>query len=184
LFIFVKEGTIGVVATVTFDQILNSQCHYNRHYQVFFLASMDPIVLEVSEQSPENNEEALIDRDNDVCDPEFIVAPISQLRSNLVDVRGKGFPFLESVQASLILYATELCFQFPKFIGWCAEKYSESERVVIDKKGSKVLCKIDVVSVRESLKIPKSFSENLNLLMRKKLLESIGSVNQRLKLYF
>jgi hypothetical protein len=121
---------------------------------------MDPIVLEVSEQSPENNEEALIDRDNDVCDPEFIVAPISQLRSNLADVRGKGFPFLESVQASLILYATELCFQFPEFIGWCAEQYSESERVVIDKKGSKVLCKIDVVSVRESLKIPKSFSEN------------------------
>jgi hypothetical protein len=39
---------------------------------------MDPIVLEVSEQSPKDNEEALIDRDNDVCDPEFIVAPISQ----------------------------------------------------------------------------------------------------------
>jgi hypothetical protein len=71
---------------------------------------MDPIMLEVSEQSPENNEESLIDRDNDVCDPEFIVSPISQLRSNLADVRGKGFPFLESVQASLILYATELCF--------------------------------------------------------------------------
>ena len=67
---------------------------------------------------------------------------------------------MESVQASLILYATKFCFQFPEFTGWCAKQYSESERVVIDKKGSKVLCKIDVVSVRESLKIPNSFSDN------------------------
>ena len=43
----------------------------------FFVAAMDPIVLEVSEQRPENNEEALINRDNDVCDPEFTIAPIS-----------------------------------------------------------------------------------------------------------
>jgi hypothetical protein len=58
------------------------------------------------------------------------------------------------------MYATELCFQFPKFIGWCAKQYTESERVVIDKNGSKVLCKIDAMSIRESLKITKSFSEN------------------------
>jgi hypothetical protein len=83
---------------------------------------MDPIVLEVFEQIPKNNEESLIDRYNDVCDLEFNVSPISQLISNLANVRGKGLPFFESVQASLIPYATELCFQFPEFIGWCAKQ--------------------------------------------------------------
>jgi hypothetical protein len=74
-------------------------------------------VLEVTEQSRENNEETLIDRDNYVCDPEFTVSPISQLRRNLADIRGKGFPFLESIQASLILYATELCFSVSRIYG-------------------------------------------------------------------
>jgi hypothetical protein len=71
---------------------------------------MDPIVLSVAEKDPEGNEEALIDRDADVFDPDITISPIFVSRSNLVDIKGKSIPFLEAVQASIVPYVVDLSF--------------------------------------------------------------------------
>jgi hypothetical protein len=119
---------------------------------------MDPIITSVTEQDPVVNEEALIDRDSDVFDTEITISPISVSRSNLSDKVGRCIPFLEAVQATIVPYVVEIAFPFPEFIGWCTEQYSHEERVVVNKRGSEVMCRVESLSIRESLGIPESFS--------------------------
>jgi hypothetical protein len=86
---------------------------------------MDPFVTLIAEQDPTSNEKSLIDRDSDVFDTEINILPISMYISNLSDNVGKWIPFLEVFQATIVPYAVEVTFPFPKFIGWCTEKYSQ-----------------------------------------------------------
>jgi hypothetical protein len=103
---------------------------------------MDPIVFSLEEKDLESNEESLIDIDADVYDPDITISPISMSHGNLVDIRGKSIPFLEAFQASIVPYVVELSFPLPEFIGWCAEQYSHSKRVIVNKQGSQGLCRI------------------------------------------
>jgi hypothetical protein len=38
------------------------------------------------------------------------------------------------------------------------EKYSQEEKVVLNKQGSEVLCRVEILSIRSALGIPDSFS--------------------------
>jgi hypothetical protein len=116
----------------------------------------NPVVLSVNEQDISSREEALIDRDSDVFDTEITVSPISVSRSNLLDNVGTHIPFLEAAQASITPYVVEVVFPFPEFVSWCAEQYSQEERVILNKLGSEVLCEIDSPSLRHTLSIPES----------------------------
>jgi hypothetical protein len=127
-------------------------------FQVFFTTTMDPIITSVTKQDPVENEEALIDRDADVFYVEITISPIFVSRRNLSDKVGRCIPFLEAVQATIVPYPVKIAFLFPKFIGWCIEQYSHEERVVVNKRGSKVLCRVESLSIRKSLGIPKYFS--------------------------
>jgi hypothetical protein len=102
----------------------------------------NPIVLSVNEQDISSKEEALIDRDSDVFDIEITVSPVSVSKSNLLDKVGTRIPFLEAAQASITPYVVEVVFPFPEFVSWCAEQYSQEERVILNKLGSKVLCEV------------------------------------------
>jgi hypothetical protein len=79
---------------------------------------------------------------------------------NVSDKVGRSIPFLEAVQATIVPYVVEIDFSFPEFLGWCTEQYSHEERVVVNKQGSLVLCRIKRLSIRESLNIPESFYVN------------------------
>jgi hypothetical protein len=68
-------------------------------------------------------------------------------RSNLSDSVGKQIPFLEAVQAAIVPYVVKVTFPFPKFIGWCAKQYSQEEKVVLNKLGSEVLCRVYSLSI-------------------------------------
>jgi hypothetical protein len=79
-------------------------------------------------------------------------------RSNLSDNVGRHIPFLEAVQATIVPYVVEITFPFPEFIGWCTEQYSHEEKVIVNKQGSEVMCRVESLSIRDSLSIPESFS--------------------------
>jgi hypothetical protein len=96
----------------------------------------NPVVLSMNEQDISSREEALIDRDFDVFDIETTVSPISVSKSNLLDNARTCIPFLEAAQASITPYIVEIVFPFPKFVSWCAEQYSQGERVILNKLGS------------------------------------------------
>jgi hypothetical protein len=132
---------------------------------------MDPIIILVVEQDPVSNEESLIDRDSDVFDTKITISPISVSRDNLSDNVGKQIPFLEVVQATIAPYIVEVVFPFSEFIGWCTEQYSQEEKVIVNKQGSEVLCRVEGLSIQSALDILDSFStmskpfEEENLIM-------------------
>jgi hypothetical protein len=119
---------------------------------------MDPIITLVTEQDPVENEESLIDRDSKVFDTLITIFPISVSRRNMSNKVGKCIPFLEAFQAIIVSFVVEISFPFLEFIGWCVEQYSHEERVVVNKRGSEVMCRVESLSIRESLSIPESFS--------------------------
>jgi hypothetical protein len=119
---------------------------------------MDPIITSVTEQDHVLNEEAIIDRDSNAFDTEITISLISVSRRNLSDKVGMCISFLEVVHATIVPYVVEIAFPFPEFIGWCTEQYSHEERVVVNKQGSEVMCRIEILSIRDSLSIPESFS--------------------------
>jgi hypothetical protein len=123
----------------TVHQILTS----SSHLQVFFIITMDPIIFSITEQDPLPSEEALIDRDYDVFDTKITVSFVSVSRANLSDHVGRQLPFLEVIQASIVPYIIEVSFPFPEFVGWCAEQYSQEDKVILSRLGSEVLCRID-----------------------------------------
>jgi hypothetical protein len=120
-----------------------NQTSFLTAYQVFFTMATNPVVLSVSEPDISSREEALIDRDFDVFDTETTVSPVSVSKSNLLNNVGSHIPFLEAAQASFTPYVVETVFPFPEFVSWCAERYSQGERVILNKLGSEVLCKVD-----------------------------------------
>jgi hypothetical protein len=131
---------------------------------------MEPIITSVTEQDPVENEEALIDRDTDVFYVEITISPIFVSRSNLSDKVGRCISFLEAVQATIVPYVVEIDFPFPEFVGWCTEQYAHEERIIVNKQGSLVLCRIERLSIRESLSIPESFSVNSEPFNEEKLI--------------
>jgi hypothetical protein len=115
-----------------------------------------PVILTMCEQETSSGEEALIDRDFDVFDTEMTVSPISVSKSNLLNNVGTHIPFLEVARASIIPYVIETVFPFLEFVSWCAERYSQKERVILNKLGSEVLCKVDGLSLQHTLNAPDS----------------------------
>jgi hypothetical protein len=79
-------------------------------------------------------------------------------RSNFSDNVGRCTPFLESFWATIFPYVVEFSFPFPKFIGWCADQYSREEKVIVNKQGFEAMCRVESLSIRYALSIPKSFS--------------------------
>jgi hypothetical protein len=59
------------------------------------------------------------------------------------DKVGRCILFLEVVDTTIVPYDVEIAFSFPEFIGWCAEQYSHEERVIVNKKGSEVMCRVE-----------------------------------------
>jgi hypothetical protein len=93
------------------------------------------VVLSMNEQDISSREESLIDKDSDIFDTEITSSPVSVSRSNLLDNVGMHIPFLEVAQASITPYIVEVVFPFPEFVSWCAERYSQEERVILNKLG-------------------------------------------------
>jgi hypothetical protein len=63
---------------------------------------------------------------------------------------GNKYPSL-AAQASIVPYAIEVAFPFLEFVSWCAEQYSQEEKIILNKLGSKVLCRVDNPSIRHAL---------------------------------
>jgi hypothetical protein len=114
----------------------------------------NPVVLSMSEPDTPSREDSLIDRDSDIFNTLMMVSPVSVSKENLLNNVGFHISFLEAARASFTLYVIETIFPFPEFVSWCAERYSQGKRDILNKLGSEVLCKVDGPSLRHALNIP------------------------------
>ena len=64
------------------------------------------------------------------------------------------------MQVFLYHFALEQTLHFHEFAEWCTVNYSHSQRIIVSRSTSKILCKIDASVVRENLSLPESYPVN------------------------
>ena len=111
-------------------------------------------------------EEVVIDRERNFFDPIMSVCSVSVSKERLWQYNSQGNDILNVCSSFLYYFAIEQTLPFPKFVEWCVNSYSSSERVVMSHTTSKILCRVDAKSVREMLSLvdnfpisPESFNE-------------------------
>ena len=116
----------------------------------------------------DEREEVVIDREMNVFDPILLVCSVSVSKECLWQYKSQGNDILNFCNSFLYYFAVEQTLPFPEFIEWCANIYSSSERVIMSRTTSKILCRIDVKSVHEMLSLldifpvnPESFNEQV-----------------------
>ena len=57
-------------------------------------------------------------------------------------------------------FCPDQTLNFPDFVAWCASNYSHYEHVVMDSTRSRSLFPINALVIRDSLKVPMSFTLN------------------------
>jgi hypothetical protein len=126
----------GAKLPFKFQYLEPNQTSFLTTYQVFFTMAANPVVLSISESDISSMEESLINRYFDIFDTETMVSPVSMSKENLLNNIVSRIPFIEEDQASFTPYVIETYFPFPEFVSQCEERYSQGERVILNKLGS------------------------------------------------
>ena len=99
------------------------------------------------------NEDASVVAQGDVFDTNLIINNVSQSKQ----IINSEIPFLLSqIMTPDSHFTFQSSYPFPEFIQWCIESYSKSKRVIVNSKGSRILCKIDSQTIRQALSLSKS----------------------------
>ena len=60
----------------------------------------------------------------------------------------------------LYYFALEQTLQFLEFAEWCAVNYSPSQRIIVSRSTSRILCKFNATVIRENLNLPENYPDN------------------------
>ena len=127
--------------------------------------------VQVSGQVVDDREEFLVDRDRNVCDPFLSVGSVSDSKERLWYHYSQGNDVLNVCRSFLNYFAIEQTLHFPEFAEWCASNYSPSQRVIVSRSASKVLCRVDAVVIREVLSLPKNYVDSREVINESILVE-------------
>ena len=101
-----------------------------------------------------------MDRDRSVCDPFLSIGSVSVNKEKLWYYNSQGNDVLNVCRYFLYYFALEQTLPFPEFTEWCAVNYSPSQRIIVSRSASRILCKIDATVIRENLSLPENYPVN------------------------
>ena len=113
--------------------------------------------IQVSGQVVDDKEEFLVERDRSVCDPFLSIGSVSVSKEKLWYYNSQGNDVLTVYKSFLHYFALEQTLPFPEFAEWCAVNYSPSQRIIVSRSASRILCKIDAIVIRENLSLPENY---------------------------
>ena len=116
--------------------------------------------VRVSGQVTNDREEFLVDRHRGICDPFLSTGSVSGSKEKLWSYFSQGNDVLNVCKSFLYHFSLDKTLHFPEFAEWCAVNYSPSQRIIVSRSASKILCKIDASVVRENLSLPESYPVN------------------------
>ena len=67
---------------------------------------------------------------------------------------------MNACKSFLYYLSIEHTLPFPEFAKWCASNYSYSERVIVSRSTSKILCRIDAKAIHGFLNLPDNYPDN------------------------
>ena len=80
------------------------------------------------------------DRDVDVFYSILLNGPIDIVKKKLKLLKDQGTDIHNIYQSYFHFFTTDQTLKFPKFVDWCDDNYSLSERVIMDITKSEILC--------------------------------------------
>ena len=114
--------------------------------------------MEVQDLGYQKVEEYFEDRDVEVVDTLLLNETIGEVKDNLRFLKEHGTDVHNIHQSYFHFFTTDQTPSFPKFVAWCADNYSLSERVIMDTTSSIVMCPIIPLAIRKKLSVPEDFT--------------------------
>ena len=108
----------------------------------------------------DEREEFLVDRDRAVYDPLLSKGNVSVIKERLWLYNSQGNDILNACKSFLYYFAIEQTLPFPEFTEWCTSNYSSSERVILSRSTSKILCRIDAKAIHGFLNLPDNYPDS------------------------
>ena len=105
-------------------------------------------------------EEFLVDRDRGVYDPFMSMENVSVIEERLWQYNSQGNDILNACKSFLYYFSIEQTLPFPEFTEWCASNYLSSERVIMSRSTSKILCRIDAKAICGFLNLPDNYLDS------------------------
>ena len=87
----------------------------------------------------------------------MFVGSVSVIKEKLWRYNSQGNDILNACKLFLYHFSIEQTLHFLEFIEWCAINYSSSERVIVSRSTSRILCRIDAKAIREILNFPDNY---------------------------
>ena len=102
---------------------------------------------------------------------------ISQSKEQLWGFKLQGRYILNVCSSFLYYFSIEQTLHLPEFVEWCVSNYSPTERVIMKKNTTRILCQVNAKVVREVLNVPKNFPGNPEVFSEEPWFNCIGSVS-------
>ena len=132
---------------------------YSQNYHRFSIMEKEK-GLEGLNQVLDEREEFLVDRDRGVYDPFLSSGNVSFIKERLWWYNSQGNDILNSYKSFLYYFSIEQTLPFPEFVEWCASNYSSSERVIVSRSMSKILCRIDEKAIHGFLNLLDNYPDS------------------------
>ena len=88
----------------------------------------------------------------------FQNGPIEAMKQRLNVIKNQGINLHNIYRSFFHLFYTKQTLGFPKFFIWCINKYSLSERVIMNLDCSTILCPANSSIVRKTMSVPEEFT--------------------------
>ena len=120
----------------------------------------DDIEIEVSSQ---RMEEHLLDTNSEVFDTILMGETIETTRGKLEDRKNWGIDTRGMFKSLFHFFSVNQTPQSPEFFEWCAENFSVTEGVIMDRSKSKILFSVQAFVIRKTMDIPDHGQESVRL---------------------
>ena len=102
-------------------------------------------------------EEILVDREGNIFYPNLSVGIVSHSKEHFWELNSQGEDVLNVHSSFLYNFYIQHTLHFLEFVEWCVNKYSFTERVIMNSGTTKILCEFNAIVFREVLILPENF---------------------------
>ena len=99
----------------------------------------------------------MFDTNIEVFDTILMGGTIETTRGNLEDLKNRGIDTCSVFKSFFHLFPGNQTPHCPEFVEWCADNFSVTEGIIMNKSKSKILCSIQASVICKTMDIPKKF---------------------------
>ena len=108
----------------------------------------------------DEKEDCIVDTEGDVFYHVLSLGSAKEIKEKLSSMHSEPIYILNLAKNTINKFFPEQSFYFPDFVKWCALNYSQLERVIMNKNGSKIFSRVTAQGIRDLLRLSESNFQN------------------------